>query len=84
MGLDIPYLLATYNEARFSPGVTTAMLIDCLPDNKKPAACIACGQCTKMCPQNIDIPKELQGFAELYKTMPNWAEICRQREAAQK
>lgn len=84
MGLDIPYLLATYNEAKFSPGVTTAMLIDCLPDDKKPAACISCGQCTKMCPQNIDIPKELQEFSELYKTMPNWVEICRQREAAQK
>lgn len=84
MGLDIPYLLATYNEARFSPGVTTAMLIDCLPEEKRPAACISCGQCTKMCPQNIDIPKELSNFAELYATMPNWAEICRQREAAQK
>ena len=33
---------------------------------------------------NIDISKELQEFSELYKTMPNWVEICRQREEASK
>lgn len=82
--LNIPYLLSAFNEAKFSPGVTTAMLIDCLPEEKRPSACISCGQCTKMCPQNIDIPKALEDFSALYKTMPNWAEICRQREAAQK
>ena len=83
-GLDIPGLISTYNELRFSPAVNVAMRIEFMPEDKKPTACIGCGQCTRMCPQNIDVPGALKDFVEKLSKLPNWAEICRQREAAAK
>lgn len=83
-GLDIPGLISTYNEIRFSPAVNVAMRIEFMPEDKKPTACIGCGQCTRMCPQNIDIPGALKDFAEKLSKLPSWAEICRQRELAAK
>ena len=83
-GLDIPGLISTYNEIRFSPAVNVAMRIEFMPEEKKPTACIGCGQCTQMCPQNIDVPGALKDFAEKLSKLPSWAEICRQREAAAK
>ena len=83
-GLDIPGLISTYNEIRFSPAVNVAMRIEFMPEDKKPTACIGCGQCTQMCPQNIDVPGALKDFAEKLSNLPSWAEICRQREAAAK
>ncbi len=82
MGLDIPGLISTYNELRFSPAVNVAMRIEFMPEDKKPSACIACGQCTRMCPQGIDIPGAMKDFAEKLSKLPSWAEICRQREEA--
>ena len=84
MGLDIPMLIGTYNEIRYAPVTNSILRIEALPENKKPSACIACGKCTKICPQNIDIPKAMADFTEAMKSIPSWAEICRQREAAQK
>jgi len=81
-GLDIPGLISTYNEIRFSPAVNVAMRIEFMPEDKKPTACIGCGQCTQMCPQNIDVPGALKDLAEKLSKLPSWAEICRQREAA--
>ena len=83
-GLDIPSLLAVYNELRVTPSVNAAMRIEFLPDDKKPTACIACGKCARSCPQNIDIPRALKELAEKLTTIPSWAETCRQREAAAK
>ena len=84
VGLDIPALISTYNEMRFSPNVNAAMKIEFLPEEKKPTACIECGQCVKTCPQGIDVPAALQDLNEKLKTLPSWAEICRQREEAAK
>lgn len=81
-GLDIPMLLATYNEVRFLPAMNARMRIDALPEEKRPTACIACGKCSQICPQGINIPKELKGFAAALKSIPSWEEICRQRDAA--
>lgn len=83
MGLDIPGLLAACNEVRFSPNVNVAMRMEAVPEEKQPSACIGCGKCARVCPQNIDIPAVLQEFSETLKTLPSWAEICRQREEAQ-
>ena len=83
-GLDIPGLISTYNELRFSAAVNVAMRIEFMPEDKKPSACIGCGQCTQMCPQNIDIPGAMKDFTEKLSKLPSWAEICRQREAAAK
>ena len=79
-GLDIPGLISTYNEIRFSPAVNVAMRLEFMPEDKKPTACIGCGQCTQMCPQNIDVPGALKDFAEKLSKLPSWTEICRQRE----
>lgn len=84
MGLDIPMLLATYNEIRFAPVINSAMRIQALPKDKQPSACIGCGACVKMCPQKIDIPAHMADFAERLDKMPSWADISKEREAAAK
>ena len=83
-GLNIPMLLATYNEIRYAPVTNSIMRIEALPEDKKPTACISCGQCTEICPQHIDVPTELKNFAEALTKIPSWAEICRQRAEEQK
>lgn len=83
-GLDIPMLLALYNDLRFAPTVNVGMRLDSLPEEKKPAACIGCGKCVKVCPQKIDVPGAMKAFAKELSGMPSWAEICRQREEAAK
>jgi len=84
MGLDIPALIGTYNEIRFSPAMNAVMRIEFMPEEKKPTACIACGKCTQICPQNIDIPGAMKGLADKLSQLPKWADICRQREEAAK
>ena len=82
MGLDIPGLLAVYNEVRVAPAVNAGMRIEALPENKRPSACIGCGRCTRICPQKIDIPGAMRDFVRALDQLPSWAEICRQREKA--
>ena len=53
-----------------------------MEENKKPSACIGCGKCTRICPQNIDIPTALKDLTERINKLPSWKEICREREAA--
>ena len=84
MGLDIPLLLHTFNDLRFAATTNTAMIIEFMEEDKKPSACIGCGACAQVCPQNIDIPGELKNLTEKLKTIPKWAEICKEREAAAK
>ena len=76
--LDIPTLLAYYNDCRFDPSFMQGMKIDALEPDKRPSACIACGQCKEMCPQGIDIPEALKAFQDTLDTMPHWADM-RQR-----
>ena len=83
-GLDIPMLIAAYNEIRFSPAINVAMRLEALPEDKRPSACIGCGKCARICPQNIDIPGAMKGLAEAAAKLPSWTEICRQREEAAK
>ncbi|MBR2047360.1 MAG: aldo/keto reductase [Oscillospiraceae bacterium] len=84
VGLDIPWLLNTYNEMRVAPAINVAMRIEFLPEEQKPSACIACGRCARSCPQNIDIPGAMKDFTEKLRQIPSWTEICRQREEAAK
>ena len=84
MGLDIPRLISGYNDIRFSPGLTVAMQLDALPDDKLPSACIGCGACSRICPQKIDIPAAMKDFTAILTKLPKWADICRQRAAAAK
>jgi ferredoxin len=36
-----------------------------VPDNKRADSCVFCGKCNKKCPQNIDIPRELQKIHDI-------------------
>ena len=65
-GLDIPKLLEMYNEAIVTGGkggFIPSMYIGTLPEDKRPDACIGCGSCAAVCPQQIDIPGTLADFA---------------------
>ena len=82
MGLDIPHLLATYNELRIAPSTNAAMWLEFAPEDKRPSACIGCGACAAACPQGIDIPAVLSDLTERLENIPKWKDICREREEA--
>ena len=67
MELDIPRLLELYNEHLSRPDFAfiAPMALGAMPDDKHPSACIGCGSCSAVCPQQIDIPEALAHFAEL-------------------
>lgn len=84
MGLDIPLLIAGYNDLSFSPGVSASIPLQYLSEDKRPHACINCGACKTICPQNIDIPSVLESLSHILDKLPKWEEVCRDREEAQK
>ena len=64
-GLDIPSLLALYNEHHFTEGGFIApMALSAIAQNKWPSACIACRSCEAVCPQQIEISAALASFAK--------------------
>lgn len=85
MELDIPLLINAFNDARLHPNsFTVPMMLDTMPEDKLPSACIGCGQCAQVCPQKIDIPKAMADFTELMPKLPNWSKLCEERAAAAK
>ncbi len=84
MGLDIPKLLSMHNDLRFDPTITVIIRIQGTQADRQAVSCIGCGKCARICPQNIDIPTELKKFARACEQLPNWEQICREREAASK
>ncbi|MBM6907959.1 aldo/keto reductase [Collinsella intestinalis] len=64
-GLDIPFLLAMYNQMQITGkgDFIAPMALSSLPADKQPSACIGCGSCAAVCPQQIDIPGTLADFA---------------------
>ena len=66
MGLDIPHLLSLYNQLVVTGkgDFIAPMALSALPEDKRPSACIGCGSCAAVCPQQIDIPGTLAEFAE--------------------
>ena len=79
MELDIPLLIQQYNDLHFSSSFTPLMLIESMPEEKRPSACLGCGACASNCPQNIDIPNVMSMLAEELSQRPSWAAICKQR-----
>ena len=65
--LDIPRLLELYNEHLSRPDFAfiAPMALGAMPPDKHPSACIGCGSCASVCPQQIDIPEALADFARL-------------------
>ena len=64
--LDIPSLLALYNEHKFSDGGFIApMALSALAEEKKPSACVGCKSCEAVCPQQIKISEAMADFAAM-------------------
>lgn len=83
-GLDIPLLIALYNDHRVYASINIGQRLDSLGDEKQPHQCVGCGQCAMVCPQGIDIPKHLRDMSKAFDAMPKWADICKAREEAAK
>ncbi len=82
--LDIPMLLTGYNDLKFASALTVKMQMDGTPKEKWPDQCIGCGACAAVCPQHINIPEVLKEYTKMLRTGPTWADLCREREEAQK
>ena len=67
-GLDIPDLLALYNEHRFTGGGFIApMALSAIPKDKQPSACISCRSCEAVCPQQLKISEAMADFTTRLK-----------------
>jgi len=74
--LDIPVLMATYNDMAVNFSFTPSMFIEALPDEKKPSACLACGACEAQCPQGIKISEIMSKLSEMYQNHDTWTKVC--------
>ena len=62
-GLDIPALLALYNEHGVTDGGFIApMALSAIPEEKRPGACIGCRSCEAVCPQQIKVSEAMADF----------------------
>ncbi len=80
--LNIPKLLSTYNDIKYTKSFTPIMFLENLDENKLPDNCIKCKKCTKMCPQSINIPEYLQELSDIFNSSTKWKDICVEREKA--
>ena len=65
-GLDIPHLLALYNEHRFTGGGFIApMALSAIPADKQPSACVGCRSCEAVCPQQLKISEAMADFRSI-------------------
>ena len=69
MKLDIPRLIAMYNEHLLTVksggmGFIAPMALSAMPDDKKPSACLHCKNCEKVCPQQIKISEVMTDFVK--------------------
>lgn len=63
MKLDIPDLLALYNEhCSTENGFIAPMALMAVAAEKQPSACIGCRSCEKVCPQQIKISEAMADF----------------------
>ena len=61
--LDIPALIALYNEHVYTGGGFIApMALSALPEDKRPDACLGCRSCEVVCPQQIEISEIMATF----------------------
>lgn len=65
--LDIPGLIGLYNEHCFTSdsglfAFIAPMVLAAMPEEKRPSACISCGRCEAVCPQEIKISEAMADF----------------------
>ena len=67
-GLNIPRLIGLYNEHAFTGGGFIApMALSRVDADKRPTACLGCGACEAVCPQNIKISEVMADFVRRLK-----------------
>ena len=71
-GLDIPRLIELYNDHILTTkaglfGFIAPMALSAVPEDKKPEACLHCGSCEQVCPQQIKISEVMTDFVEALK-----------------
>ena len=71
-GLDIPRLIELYNEHILTTkaglfGFIAPMAMAAIPEDKRPAACLHCGSCEQVCPQQIGISDVMTDFVKVLK-----------------
>ncbi len=67
--IDIPSLIKYYNtrDPLRAWDAIAQDKISALPDDKKPSACLECGACEAVCPQNISIREMMKDFSKRNK-----------------
>lgn len=64
--LPIPELIALYNEHKITGGGFIApMAVGSMPQEKRPANCVACRSCEQVCPQQIKISEMMGEFTSM-------------------
>ena len=67
-GLDIPELIRLYNEHCFTGGGFLApMVLGTYSNEKLPNACVGCGSCEAVCPQQIKVSEMMKDFSSRLK-----------------
>jgi predicted aldo/keto reductase-like oxidoreductase len=65
--LDIPGLISLYNEASITNPMMLAYTMRDMKEDELPSACLRCGACLGVCPQNIDIPVVMAAFSDILR-----------------
>ena len=66
--IDIPEMIKLYNEHKFTGGGFIApMALMAVEEGKLPSACVGCGSCEAVCPQQIKISEVMSDFAGMMK-----------------
>lgn len=64
--LPIPELISLYNEHKITGGGFIApMAVGSMPKEKRPANCIGCRSCERVCPQQIKISEMMKDFTAM-------------------
>ena len=68
--LDIPRLIELYNEHILTTkaglfGFIAPMALAAIPPEKQPSACLHCGACEQVCPQQIAISEVMEDFVKV-------------------
>lgn len=67
-GVNIPRNFALCNEHyMLKDPAAKSRYHNFLTENQRASACVACGECLEKCPQQINIPEEMQHMAQLFR-----------------
>lgn len=65
--IAIPELFALHNQRQLDSDARAAKAAYLALGERSAAQCVGCGACSKQCPQNIDIPAQMEKLKKLYE-----------------